>query len=65
MKPTLTFRTALLLASLAALPAAAQRRCFAAAPAGAVTVRVGPGASRAAYRVDGPDDVRALLRGLR
>lgn len=38
---------------------------FAAAPPGAITLRVGAGASGAAYRVDGPDDVRALLRGLR
>jgi trehalose 6-phosphate synthase/phosphatase len=37
---------------------------FAALPRSAITVRVGPGASRARNRIDGPDEVRALLRGL-
>jgi trehalose 6-phosphate synthase/phosphatase len=34
---------------------------FRALPPGAITVRVGPGASRAGHRIDGPDEVRALL----
>jgi trehalose 6-phosphate synthase/phosphatase len=38
---------------------------FAALPAHALTVRVGQGATRARYRVDGPQAVRELLRGLR
>jgi len=37
---------------------------FAALDPSAITVRVGPGASRARHRIDGPDDVRALLRAL-
>jgi trehalose 6-phosphate synthase/phosphatase len=37
---------------------------FAALDAGSITVRVGPGSSKARHRVDGPDDVRALLRAL-
>jgi trehalose 6-phosphate synthase/phosphatase len=37
---------------------------FAALPADAVTVRVGAGASRARFRLDSADEVRALLRGL-
>jgi trehalose 6-phosphate synthase/phosphatase len=37
---------------------------FVALPPGALTVRVGPGTSRARHRVEGPDEVRALLRGL-
>ncbi len=37
---------------------------FTALPPEAITVRVGPGASRARHRLDGPDDVRMLLRGL-
>jgi trehalose 6-phosphate synthase/phosphatase len=37
---------------------------FAALPADAITVRVGAGASRARFRIDGPDDARTLLRGL-
>jgi trehalose 6-phosphate synthase/phosphatase len=34
---------------------------FAALPAGAITVHVGPGPSLARYRIDGPAEVRALL----
>jgi trehalose 6-phosphate synthase/phosphatase len=37
---------------------------FAALPEDAVTVRVGAGQSRARFRIDGPDEARALLRGL-
>jgi trehalose 6-phosphate synthase/phosphatase len=37
---------------------------FAAMPADAITVRVGAGASRARFRIDGVDETRALLRGL-
>lgn len=37
---------------------------FAALPAGAITVRVGPGASLARFRIDGPAEVRALLERL-
>ena len=36
---------------------------FAALPADAVTVRVGPGVTRARFRTDGVDEVRALLKG--
>jgi trehalose 6-phosphate synthase/phosphatase len=37
---------------------------FAAVPADAITVRVGPGASAARYRVADPGEVRTLLAGL-
>ena len=37
---------------------------FAALPAGAITVRVGPGPSLARFRIDGPAEVRALLERL-
>ena len=37
---------------------------FAALPAGAITVRVGPGPSLARVRIDGPAEVRALLERL-
>ena len=37
---------------------------FGALPEHAITVRVGPGASRARHRIDGFDEARTLLRGL-
>ena len=37
---------------------------FAAVPAGAVSIHVGPGASAAPLRLASPDDARAFLRGL-
>jgi trehalose 6-phosphate synthase/phosphatase len=37
---------------------------FGALPPDAITIRVGPGSSRAHHRVDSPDEVRVLLRGL-
>ena len=37
---------------------------FANLPQGALTVRVGPGVTVAHHRLEGPDDVRALLRAL-
>jgi trehalose-6-phosphatase len=37
---------------------------FAAAPREAITVRVGPGRTRARFRLAGPDQVRTLLAEL-